>query len=84
MAMDPKRIDRVLASLEHYRRNPKRIDRVLVSLEHYWRRYPDLRLGQILGNIAQGDPYYIEDDALATELEAALGRDTPYGMPRRG
>lgn len=31
-------------------RDPKRIDRVLKLLKIYWTKYPDLRLGQILGN----------------------------------
>jgi len=54
-------------------RDPRRIQAVLNTLEHYWRRYPDLRLGQIVGNLAQGvDPYYIEDDELLKRLDAAL------------
>lgn len=31
-------------------RDPKRIDRILKLLRAYWTQYPDLRLGQILGN----------------------------------
>lgn len=31
-------------------RDPKRIKRILKLLEVYWTQYPDLRLGQILGN----------------------------------
>jgi uncharacterized protein YihD (DUF1040 family) len=66
-------------------RDPKRIARTLNALEHYWRRYPELRLGQIVGNFARdSDPYYIEDDDLAAALENAMWRDTPYGMPTTG
>lgn len=31
-------------------RDPARISRVLAELEIYWRRHPDLRLCQIVGN----------------------------------
>lgn len=31
-------------------RDPKRIGRILDLLRVYWTQYPDLRLGQILGN----------------------------------
>lgn len=44
---------------------------MLSALECYWRRYPDLRLGQIVGNFAAGDPYFYEDDPLIADLEAA-------------
>lgn len=65
-------------------RDPKRIGRVLSALEHYWRRYPDLRLGQIVGNFSGDiDPYYFEDDRLAEALEAAMFSDAPYGLARR-
>jgi uncharacterized protein YihD (DUF1040 family) len=48
-------------------RDPERIDEVLEELEEYWKENPDLRLGQIIANIAQyrcgfTDPFYISDD----------------------
>lgn len=50
-------------------RDPKRIDRILKNIEVLWKKYPDLRLCQLLGNcFGPGDLYYIED----YELEAAL------------
>lgn len=53
-------------------RDPARIDSVLTALRVYWNRYPDLRLGQIVGNMADGDPYYIEDDVLVGKLLEAI------------
>jgi hypothetical protein len=53
-------------------RNP---DRVLRALAAYLRAFPDLRVGQAVANnlpLAHGnDPFYVEDDALATLLECA-------------
>lgn len=46
-------------------RDPARIDIVLAALRAYWLANPDLRLGQIVVNAADGgDPFGIEDDAL--------------------
>lgn len=52
-------------------RDPKRIPRILNLLEEYWSRYPDLRLGQIVGNFTPrnkgGDPgnsYNVEDEVV--------------------
>lgn len=60
-------------------RDPKRIDKVLELLRAYWYTYPDLRLGQIIGNFippnsTTRDPYYMEDDELAKYLADALER----------
>ena len=62
-------------------RDPARIDRVLALLRAYWKRYPDLRLGQIVVNAATGtwagiDPFYMEDDALERRLAEAQ-EETP-------
>jgi uncharacterized protein YihD (DUF1040 family) len=47
-------------------KDSKRIERVLALLGQYWRRYPDLRLGQIVSNLTPDnfgqDPYHVEDD----------------------
>lgn len=48
-------------------RDPKRIGTVLAALGSYWHRYPDLRLGQILGNFEVG--YNTEDTVLVDELD---------------
>lgn len=53
-------------------RDTIRIPHVLARLERYWMQNPDLRLGQIVGNIAgtEGqDPYFVEDEILAENLE---------------
>lgn len=50
-------------------RDPGRIIEVLNELELYWYDHPDLRLGQIIGNIAaDSDPYFIEDTVLLDAL----------------
>ena len=48
-------------------RDPRRIEDVLFELKYYWKRNPDLRLGQILDNIAKivkhkdVNVFYLED-----------------------
>jgi hypothetical protein len=69
-------------------RDPKRIERILSLLKIYWTKYPDLRLGQILGNavpsihgrtldgqpsVAPGNIYAYED----VKFEAWLRSQTP-------
>ena len=47
-------------------RDPKRIETVIKILTKAWKRYPDLRLGQLLGNTCAHieELYYLEDDEL--------------------
>lgn len=45
-------------------RDPLRITAVLRIVEELWRKYPDLRLGQLIVGLAGGDPFYLEDDDL--------------------
>ncbi len=52
-------------------RNPKRIPTVLSEISNIWKKYPDLRLGQLLSNAVcmstEIDPanlFYVEDDKL--------------------
>jgi hypothetical protein len=47
-------------------RDPKRIPKVLAAVGRYWSLYPDLRLGQLLGNFSVG--YNTEDDAILRAL----------------
>ncbi len=61
-------------------RDPKRIDRILDLLNRYWKRNPDLRLGQIIGNftprtsnLAPGSSYSVEDDVIEKELSFFVG-----------
>ena len=51
-------------------RDPKRIEKVLGQIRQIWETCPDLRLGQLLLNVAS-DPllYNIEDDELIKRLQ---------------
>lgn len=50
-------------------RNKYRIDAILNELQDIWMEVPDLRLGQLLLNVAK-DPelYYLKDEELITKL----------------
>lgn len=50
-------------------RDVNRIDYILEKLGNIWKKFPDLRLGQLLLNVAR-DPelYYIEDKELIDKL----------------
>lgn len=54
-------------------RNPERIDTILDLIEDIWRKYPDLRLGQLLINVIgthmENNLFYYEDDSLIRDLE---------------
>ena len=53
-------------------KDPKRIKKVLREIEKVWKKYPDLRLMQLLGNVwteEQFDSYYIEDKILLRYLK---------------
>ena len=51
-------------------RNPERIPKVLKEIEKVWKKNPDLRLGQLIGNLLEGPTlYYIEDDILVKALK---------------
>lgn len=49
-------------------RDPKRIKRILNLIEEIWTEAPDLRLCQLIGNVAPYDNYHVEDDDLAKRL----------------
>lgn len=51
-------------------RDINRIDVVLNEIKDIWKKYPDLRLGQLICNVVR-DPalYYIEDENLVKELK---------------
>ena len=50
-------------------RDPKRIEQVLAQVEATWRKYPDLRLGQLIENaVGARDLYNTEDDQLVDLL----------------
>ena len=52
-------------------RDPNRIDKVLNEIKEIWKKYPDLRLGQLLCNVLR-DPalYYVEDNDLVEYIKA--------------
>jgi uncharacterized protein YihD (DUF1040 family) len=54
-------------------RHPDRINDVLDELEEYWRQHPQLRLGQIIENMAARrgyeDAFYMEDWELKEEVQ---------------
>jgi uncharacterized protein YihD (DUF1040 family) len=57
-------------------RDPQRIDRILEQLEIAWKKSPDLRLGQLLINVAgyggakvENNLFYYEDDSFERDLE---------------
>jgi uncharacterized protein YihD (DUF1040 family) len=53
-------------------RDPNRIGDVLQAVEKIWRRYPDMRLGQLISNLAdwsEQSVWDIEEDDLVAEIE---------------
>jgi len=50
-------------------RDPKRIKKVLMAIKKAWKKNPDLRLMQLLGNCFDFDAYYIEDENLMDLLK---------------
>ena len=51
-------------------RDPKRIDVILQEISAIWHKYPDMRLGQLIGNVLEGPSlYYVEDDGLVKALK---------------
>jgi uncharacterized protein YihD (DUF1040 family) len=51
-------------------RDVNRIDGVLRELGWHWKRFPDLRLGQLLHDAAGPDIFNIEDEALMEKVRA--------------
>jgi uncharacterized protein YihD (DUF1040 family) len=55
-------------------RNPKRIEPLLKQIKELWQKYPDLRLTQLLSNVAitggwsDNDLYHLEDDKLSDAI----------------
>lgn len=57
-------------------RNSNRIDRILKLIEKIWKKNPNLRLFQLLGNLyVAGDNYYREDDNLEKNLREQYEKD---------
>lgn len=56
-------------------RDPDRIPQILELLEQLWRRYPDMRLGQLIVNLLDPRPnpiFTIEDETLRERLKSTL------------
>ena len=50
-------------------RDAKRIKPLLKLIEKIWLQHPDLRLCQLIGNVASYDNYHMEDDVLEGRLK---------------
>ena len=51
-------------------RDPKRIDVILQEISAIWHKFPDMRLGQLIGNVLEGPSlYYVEDNSLVKALK---------------
>lgn len=51
-------------------RDKNRISQVLYEIKRIWEKYPDMRLGQLIGNVLEGPSlYYVEDDGLVKALK---------------
>lgn len=57
-------------------RDPERIRRMLEKLDLLWRAHPDMRLGQLVMNVAQSrgvaSTFYVEDDDFEGLLDIVL------------
>ena len=57
-------------------RDAKRIDVILQEISNIWHKYPDMRLGQLIGNVLEGTAlYYVEDDGLVNALKDMYNGD---------
>jgi len=55
-------------------RNPARIPLVLKAIEDIWKQAPDMRLGQLIGNVMEGIAlYYTEDDDFIEQMKMFYG-----------
>ena len=43
-------------------RDVNRIPDFLKTVEEVWRKYPDMRFGQLVVNVLGVDPFYVEDE----------------------
>ena len=46
---------------EEIMRDVNRIPEFLKTVEEVWRKYPDMRFGQLVVNVLGVDPFYVED-----------------------
>ena len=60
-------------------KDPKRIPKVLNEIKKVWRKHPELRLMQMIGNCYEGfdaDPYYQEDEEFVYRLHSTYKETT--------
>jgi len=51
-------------------RDPKRIKKILELINKIWKKNPDLRLCQLIGNcFPAGDLYFVNDEVLQKKLK---------------
>lgn len=51
-------------------KDPKRIPKIMKLVEKIWKKYPNLRLTQLIGNCFEaGDNYHTDDDTLLEKLK---------------
>ncbi|MBA7602518.1 hypothetical protein ES703_09611 [subsurface metagenome] len=57
-------------------RDPKRIKSLLKTIKKAWKKHPDLRLCQLIGNCFPGksDLYSVEDDDLLKRIKKTYRR----------
>jgi uncharacterized protein YihD (DUF1040 family) len=66
-------------------RDPKRIDKIINKLRAVWKTNPDLRLGQLIHNIAHDavgngvDIFFVEDDLMEKALDV-ISKGTKAGI----
>lgn len=53
--------------------NEKRINRILTKLGMIWKRYPDLRFGQLIETLTDPEnTFYIEDSQLEMKIDSII------------
>ena len=50
-------------------RDSKRIPKMIKEIERVWKKHPDLRFMQLLGNVFRADSYYMEDEDMLRFLK---------------
>lgn len=60
-------------------RKIERIEPFLREIGELWKKYPDLRFGQLMFNFFAdyGDPFYLEEDEFLVALQAHLRNENP-------
>jgi len=65
-------------------RDTKRISRMVKLIHKIWKKYPDIRLGQMLMNAAKDFGYYTEDSKLEEALVALYFSKKPKEEKKHG